>query len=342
MKTNPISRRASAAAVVLAFTTVLAGCSAAGTPSGSTSGAAEAEMPAEMTTVNVGVQPPSSLAFLHLGVEQGFFKDRNLQLEFTDIASGDIGVTSLLSNTVQFATTNPGVQALAASEDLPVSWVAVALTGPSERIDGNVGLFVRPDSPFQSYGDLEGARVQVPCINCISDLWVRTAVENDGGDPDAIEFVVLSSADALPALENNDVDATLSLSQFFPAAEAAGNRSLGDPMLDLALSQPVLAFAASDAWVDQNQPTVRAFAAAVAESAEFADANIDEWRSILPKYYPQQVPDAAAAAAINAHWSGCFDRDATATILTHMTDYGWIDGVAVDDLFSSAVTPQFC
>ncbi|SDZ45602.1 ABC transporter substrate-binding protein [Herbiconiux ginsengi] len=327
------------AAGAVAIATALIGCSS--TPS-STPGSTGAEMPAEMTTIKVGIQPPSSLAFLHLGVEQGFFEKRNLELEFTDIATSDIGVTSLLSNTIQFATTNPGVQALAASQGIPVSWVSVALTGPEERVDDNVGLYVKPDSSYQSYADLEGARVQVPCINCISDLWVRAAVENDGGDPDAVDFVVLSSADALPALENGDVDAVLALSQFVQAANAAGYRSLGDPMLDLALAQPVLAFAASDAWANQNLPTVRAFADAVTESAEFADANIDEWRAILPTYYPQQVPDAATAATINAHWSGCFNRKATETLLSYMNKYGWVHDVTVDDLFYDGIDIAFC
>lgn len=327
--------------VLAASALLLPGCAGATTPVATTPSAA-AEIPAEMTKVVVGLQSPSSLAFLHLGVDKGFFEERNLELEFVDIATGDVGITSLLSNTMQFATANPGVMAVAADQGLPVSWAAVGLTGPEEVIDDNVGLFVTADSDVKSYADLEGKRVQASCINCISDLWVRAAVENDGGDPDAVEFVVMSTADGMPALERGDIDAVLAVSQFVPAAKAAGYRSLGDPMLDLALGQPVLGFAVSDAWAAQNPAVVNAFAAAASESAEYADANIEEWRAILPKYYPQQVPDLAAAEKINGHWSGCFHEDAIQTILDYMNQYGWIDDVAVEDLFLPNVDPNIC
>jgi NitT/TauT family transport system substrate-binding protein len=338
-RTNP-RVRSSVIGAIAALALLISGCAGGGTPPGSNP--SEKEFPSEMTTVTVAMQTPSSLGFLHLGDEQGFFKDRNLQLMFIDVATIDVGITSLLSNTVQFATVNPGVMAVAANKKLPVGWAAVALTGPEKAVDDNVGLYVTANSGIKSYRDLEGKRVQVSCINCISDLWVRAAVQKDGGDPDAVQFVVMPTADALPALQRGNIDSMLAVSQFLPAANAAGHRKLGDPMLDLALGQPVLAFAAAEAWAKQNPEVVRAFAAAASESAEYTDAHKDEWRAILPKYYPQQVPNAEAAAKVDAHWSGCFHKDAIQTILDRMNDYGWIDDLAVDGMFLESIEPNFC
>lgn len=315
----------------------LAGC---GSDEGSASDEA-ADMPAEMTTVKVGIQPVSSMAYLRLGEEQGFFEKRNIKLEFVDIATADVGMTSLMSNAINFTSANPPVQATAVDKDLPVRWVVAGVTSPAEDNQTD-GIFVKPDSGIKSWADLTGRRVQVPCIKCISDLWVRLVVDADGGDSSKIEFVVLATADAPNALEQGTVDAISAFSALVPLVKAKGYFQVGDQIAETAFSQPINPFAVNTSWADDNKAVVRAFVGAASEAAEYADANIDEWRALLPKYYHEQIPDAEAAKKVIAHWSDCFDRDAVQTLIDGVNEYGWVTDVSVDDLFYDGIEPKFC
>lgn len=336
-------RSASVAALVTVMI-ALSGCAAAapGTESSPVGAEGSTDMPAEMTTVKVGIQPPSSMAYLRLGVEQGFFEDRNLQLEFVDIATSDVAVTSLISDAVNFATVNPPVLTTAIDKGLPVRWVVAGVTSP-EDVNDTDGVFVKPDSSIEEWTDLEGKRVQVPCINCVSDLWVRAVVDGAGGDSEGVEFVVLASADAPAALEAGNVDAISGFSALVPVLESKGYRSIGNQIAETATGQPILPFGVNIAWAAKNPAVVNAFVAAAQESATFADENIDLWRELLPQYYPQQVPDLAAAAKVNGHWRDCYFEDATTVLLDAIVSYGWVEKpIELSDLFYEGVEPKFC
>ncbi|MGN6220862.1 MAG: ABC transporter substrate-binding protein [Microbacterium sp.] len=337
-------RTLSAAIAAAALAIALSGCAAQADAGARTpdSTADTDEMPAELTTVKVGIQPPSSMAYLRLGVEEGFFQKRNLNLEFVDVATSDVAVTSLISNSVNFATINPPVLATAIDKGLPVRWAVAGVTSPEEVSDSD-GIFVKPESDIQNWTNLQGKRVQVPCINCVSDLWVRTVVDEAGGDSAKVEFVVLASADAPAALEAGNVDAISGFSALVPVLQSKGYRSIGNQIAETATGQPIIPFGVNVTWAGQNRAVVNAFVAAAQESAIFADENIEEWRALLPQYYPQQVPNAAAAAKVEGHWRDCYFEEATSVLLDGIVSYGWVQKpLDVDDLFYSGVETKFC
>src|SRR5216683_2021770 len=101
------------------------------------------------------------------------------------------------------------------------------------------------------------------------------------------DFAPSTPADQLKA---GNVDAVESLEPFAGQLLAAGNRSLGDPLLSVS-DEVLYTFWISDrTWAVNNPAVIAAWVASLNQAKEFMDANPQEARAILAKY--TKLPEA--------------------------------------------------
>ncbi|HEX8485351.1 ABC transporter substrate-binding protein [Sphingomonas sp.] len=298
-------------------------------------------------TVVVGLLPVPDLVALRLGEAKGFFAEQGIKVRFIDVPRGDAAVSALLSNTVHFANVDVVTGLIAREQQLPIQWVTTVHSSPDRADVAFQGVYVRPDSPIRRWADLAGRKVNTSCRKCGSELYLRGAVDRNGGDSARIQLVTMPTAQAVPALGRGQLDAASVSPGLVPKAEAAGFRKIGDPIAETALGHPLGPIAVNTVWADSHPRQLKAFIRAAEKSTIYAAEHPAEARAAMPRYFPQIVPDRQAAARVPlAAWSRCFQMDAIRSIADYTLRYGFTHTpvARLSDLFYSghAIAPRTC
>ena len=130
-----------------------------GSPSGGTSGAAEASE--GLTKVVVGVLPIAPSAAVQYGIDKGIFEEHGLQVELSNASSGAAMLPAVSTGDINFAIGNP-LSVLVIAEDKGLDMKI--LSGYSNsKADGDdiTGVVVKADSGIDSWADLAGKTVSV-------------------------------------------------------------------------------------------------------------------------------------------------------------------------------------
>ncbi|WP_344247387.1 ABC transporter substrate-binding protein [Isoptericola hypogeus] len=237
-----------------------------------------------LTPVTVGVIPIVDVAPIYLGVEQGFFEEEGLDVTLELAQGGAAIVPAVVSGEYQFGFSNVTSLLLASQENLPLKIVA-----PGNISTGEVGadfgaVVTMPDTGIATAADLAGRTVAVNTLNNIGDTTIRKVVDDDGGDPSAVEFVEMGFPDMPAAVTSGQVDAAWILEPHLTMAMQDGavpvtwNYAEVDPDLLIAT------YFTSDQQITEDPDTVDAFTAAMERSLAYAEENPDETRAVLDSY----------------------------------------------------------
>jgi NitT/TauT family transport system substrate-binding protein len=305
------------AGVALVSAVALVGCTA-GSPEPAESPGAEGEL----TPITVGIIPIVDTAPLHLGVEQGFFEEEGLDVTIESGAGGAALIPGVVSGDFDFAFGNYVSSMVARDRGLDIVYVSNgnSTTGDPEFDFG--GVVVSADSDIQSPADLAGKRVSVNTLSNIGDTTIRQVVEDDGGDPDSIEFVEIPFPDAPAALENGQVDAAWILDPFMTTAVDAGARVISYNFADFDPNLDVSGYFTSGDQMEAEPEKVEAFQAAMQRSLEYAQENPDEVRRIVTTY-TEIAPDVLERIAL-PKFNPDFNRDAIEKLGAAAQKYGTI------------------
>jgi NitT/TauT family transport system substrate-binding protein len=276
--------------VALLTAATLVGAAACGTdePGGGTAA------PGQPDKVTVGVIPIVDVAPIYLGKQQGFFSDRNIDLDLKLAQGGAAIVPAVVAGQYQFGFSNVISLLLAQKNGLPLKVVAngVASTGVDDADFG--GVVVNGDSPIQSAKDLVGKTVAANTLKNIVDTTVRESVRKDGADPSAVKFVEMPFPDMPAALVSKKVDAIFVVEPFLSAAKAQGGRVIASSYVDAAPNLVVATYFTSTDLISKNPDLVKRFTEAIKESLAYADAHPDEVRKVLSSYTQIKADQASA------------------------------------------------
>lgn len=313
-------RTVTAAALALSASVVLAGC---GSDDAATSGSGTGGTGGELRSITVATAPIADYAPLYVGVEQGFFEDHGLSVEF---ASGRVGtetITSVLSGTNEFAGVAVPPLLVAQSRGLAVSLLTPAGVAPGPDDASGARLLATAASGIDSVDDLAGKTIAVNALQAQAELQARLAIESGGGDPESVQFVEVPFPEMPSALERGDVDAITAVEPFLSTALGAGAVPVAD--LDRAVppGTPSTAFFTSAQLAQSDPELVEQFKAAMIESLEFAAANPDAVRAIVPEY-SEVTPEIAAQMALPVYGS-TVDRSGVESVVEAMQKFGFLD-----------------
>jgi NitT/TauT family transport system substrate-binding protein len=250
--------------------------------------------------VTVGVIPIIDVAPIYLGLEKGFFTNRNINLTLTLAQGGAAIVPAVVSGQYQFGFSNV-ISLLVSQQNLgPV--LKVVSNGNNSTGDPSAdfgGVVVKADSTIASPKDLAGKKVATNTLKNIVDTSVKELVRKDGGDPGAVSFVELPFPNMGAALAANQVDAIFVVEPFYSADKAQGFKSIAT-WADVAPNLCVALYFTSAKLATENPDLVLRFTEAMKESLAFADANPNEARRIIGTY--TQITDQVRAAITLPKW----------------------------------------
>ena len=324
MHTKPISLAALGAVAVL-----LAGCSGGGGTSPDAAAAPGAD--GELTTINLGLMPISDVAPIYLGMEQGFFEEEGLEIEITNASGGAALLPAVVAGDLDFAVSNAVSPMIAESRGLDISIVANSNSSTGDP-ESDFGYILVPEgSDIQTPADLEGHSIGVNALAGITEMYVRYAVEQTGGDPDKVEYVEVGPADSPAALASGQVDAIWIVEPLVQIIKSQGGVPIyamyAEPMPDLTVG----IYFTTAQYAEQNPEITEAFVRAVNKSSEYAQEHPDETRQAVLSYTDMD-PELAEAMVLPKYGTE-INRDAMALHLELAEKYGFMESpIDLDDV----------
>jgi NitT/TauT family transport system substrate-binding protein len=323
--------------LIVALTLAIAGCG----DDDDDGGGADSGKPTKLT---VQLLPISDVVPVYLGIEKGFFKEENLDLEI-QIAQGGAEIIPLVMNgSVQIGYSNTPSLFIAAVEGLPIQIVApagkVESTKEGKGENAVEAVMVKADSPIRSVEDLAGKTVAVNTLHNISDVTLNAVLEDHGVDHTSVKYLEVPLPDMQAALDAGRVDAIWTVSPFKTIAEQQGGyRSVVFPLLETRPGQVNTAYFTSRQWAEENEDVLERFLSALRKSMEYAATHEDEMRRTIGEY--TELPkELLPAIPIGERRPDCEELEKSSEVLAGlMVEYDALDREPdLDEL----IRPGFC
>jgi NitT/TauT family transport system substrate-binding protein len=307
LSTAGLSRRRSLSALAIVFASALLATACGGGSGGGTTATGK-------TKVNVGVIPIVDVAPIYLGIKQGFFAAKNLEVTLQTAQGGAAIVPGVVSGQYQFGFSNVTSLLLASSQGLPLKVIASgnASTGVPGKDFGAV--IVKVNSPIKTAADLAGKRIAVNTLKNINTTTINNVVKKAGGDPSTITYVELPFPSIAAAVAKGDVDAGQVVEPFLTIATGQGDRQVvsnyagTDPNLEIGL------YFTSKNYITQNPKVVSDFTAAMNQSLDYAAGHPDDARAILSTY--TQLDPTVQKNLVLPKWSTTMNKDGIQLLAT--------------------------
>lgn len=313
-------RPALAAALVTALSLGLAACSSS-TPSsgGATSAAPDADSPRAVT---IGALTISETAPLWAAVEAGVFAEHGLDVTVQPIQGGAQAMPALVNGDIDFSVGQPFGAMRASLQGLDVAIVSSYAQSLTEGDDIN-SVVVGAGSDITTPADLAGKKVAVNSLGAAGDLTIKAAVEADGGDPDAVEFVEVAFPDAQAQLDAGNIDAAWVPEPFVSIIVGAGGARVVDPYQSVLPGLPTLVVQTTGATVTDDPELVEAVREAFTAAFAWAADNDDAVRQALVD--EMSLPEPAAANLRLPEFTTQIDRDVLQGLADLAVEHAYFD-----------------
>lgn len=230
----------------------------------------------ETKTLRVSYVPYVGAAPFILGIEQGFFEERGLQIEPRQGPAPAPIMAQVVSGQLDVGFTTIPALISAVSGGAPLKAIS-PFDGVIDPENPQGAILVKEDSGIASPKDLEGKQVGVVALQSELDVLLQEVVERDGGDPTQVESVQIPFPEMNAALDAGRVDAVVNVEPFLTQAkDQGGYAEISYPEVEVVPEQAVTAFVASDQFIEENPDTVEQFRAAMEESLQYAADNPEE------------------------------------------------------------------
>lgn len=250
----------------------------------------------ELTAVTVVLDwtPNTNHSGLYAALELGYFEEAGLDVTIEQ--PPEDGAEALVaSGGAQFGISFQDTMVSALTADEPLDIVAVAAV-----VQHNLsGIISRGDKEITSFDKLEGhsyATWGIPIEQAI----MKDCVEKSGGNWDNVELIDTYVQDVMTALDTDMIDSVW-VYEYWDVimAQIAGYdyNYFDFKSLDEAFDYYTPVVITSEAYLEENPETVKAFLAAAAKGYEYCAANPEEAAEILLAASPELDGDMVKASA---------------------------------------------
>jgi NitT/TauT family transport system substrate-binding protein len=222
------------------------------------------------TVIRLGTAPVESYALVYYGVERGFFKAANLDVQIQTFSGGGGVMQAAGGGALDMGCANVGAQANAHVKGLPFSMIAPG--GLYSSKSPTTVLAIAKNSPFKTGKDLNGKTVGVSTLKDLQQVSVMKWVDANGGDSSTLKFLEIPVPSMPPALNAGRIDASCLLE---PSLTFAKNdvKILGKCYDAIAKTLMITTHFANNDWLEKNPAAAHAFIGALKQAAVWANKN---------------------------------------------------------------------
>jgi NitT/TauT family transport system substrate-binding protein len=285
----------------------------------------------EMTTLKVGVIPIADVAPLYVGIEQGFFKDENLDIKPQLAEGGAAIIPSVISGDYQIGFSNTTSLIIAASKKLPVQIISQGVLGGTGDDDAWDAVVARKGSGIKTPKDLEGKTVAVNTLNNIGPLTINNAMEKAGADYTKIKYIEIPFPDMNAALDAKRVDAAFEVEPAYSGGKAAGGTPVLHSYEELAPNMTVATYFAAKDYIAKNGDVIDRFTRAIEKSLDYAASHPDDVRKAVGTY--TEIPAEVLAKITLPVWKADLNEPTIQQVADLAKKYGYVEEEpSLDDL----------
>jgi NitT/TauT family transport system substrate-binding protein len=246
----------------------------------------------EVTTVTVGTLPIANAAPMYLGMEKGFFEAEGLKLKPQVGEGGAALIPALVSGDAQFAFVGVIPAITAVAQQVPIKIVTSSDDAAATEEEDWQTLVVPKGSAIEGVEDLPGKTIAVNALRGLAEVVISRSLEKQGVDYRAVKLLEVPFPEMPAALEQGRVDAALLTEPFLSAVLAEGGTQIDAPSVETLPNFPNGVYVAAEEYIAEDGDVVDRFERAMNKSLEYADANPEEVRRIIPTY--TETPEEAA------------------------------------------------
>jgi NitT/TauT family transport system substrate-binding protein len=262
-------------------------------------------------------------AFLEYGVQEGFFKERDLDVKVTPSQGGATVVPAVVSGDSDIAGSNLVSVLLAQGKDIPVKIVAPGTFVRGKRSQDFSAILAAGNGDIRSPKDLEGKTLAVNTLKNVAELAAKASLAKQGVDVSEIELAEVDFPDMNGALVEGRVDAAFQIEPFVSLALKEGHRVIDRPYVGTKPGLQIGCYFTSEQYLSQNEDVVERFREGVADTAAAIAEDPSAFREFLPE--ASEIPPPAAQKAILPAWKSENDQASLDLTAELMERYGIVD-----------------
>ncbi len=234
------------------------------------------------SAIKLGVIPiePSAEAFY--GSDMGFFKKHGLDVELQMMNNGASIAAAVASGALDVGFCDCVTIASAHARGVPFLYIAPGILNTDTA--PTFGIVVAGNGPIHTAKDMNGKTFAVNAINNISHIPVLAWIDNNGGDSKTMKWIELPLPAIPDAIEAGRIDGGVEGEPFIQFAVSKGERAIFMDKGAIAPRFMLSGWFATKDWLAKNPAAAKAFIAAIAETAAWANANPAASAPILSKY----------------------------------------------------------
>lgn len=247
---------------------------------------------AQGARVRVATAPNDSGAEAFYAADMGFFKKAGLDVDVNVIGNGGLIPGAVLAGSVDVGGINIPAAALAHERHIPLVLVAPGAVY-SSRAPTSV-LLVTKNSAIATARDLNGKAIGVRDLTNPGSVAAKAWIDQNGGDSRTVKFLELPDSASTAALGAGRIEAASIAEPFLDEALRGDTRVLAASYDAIAKEFMISAWFATRDYVARNPAVVRAFDAAMRETARWANGNQIHSGEILEKWAKVKVSTTMA------------------------------------------------
>jgi NitT/TauT family transport system substrate-binding protein len=238
---------------------------------------------ADDRSIVVGTAGKETDAEVYYAQDMGFFKKAGLTVEIQTLANGAAVASAVASGALQIGDSNTLSLATARQKGLP--FVIFAPGALYSSTNATTALAVSVNGPVHTAKDLSGKILAGVSLGGLDQLSLEAWLDKNGGESAASKYVELPPGQMAAALERGTIAAASLPDPQLDAAVGDGTvRVIGNNYDSIAKTFMITGWFATSDWLAKNPDTAKRYAAAMAETANWANANHDRAAEILFKY----------------------------------------------------------
>jgi len=234
--------------------------------------------------LHIACTATSDCASAMVARDEGIFTKHGIDADVTLIGINTNIPPAIVSNSIQIGgpTETVFLQAVDGGLDL----VAVAGASVMDPVANDLLVAVsRTGVSIKEPKDFVGKKVGAPGIGAFLHVLFRKWLIEKGVDPKSVNFVEITFPTQNDALKSGAVDAVVTAEPFTSRIVGAGNGVVAAHFAtELARTEPIISYASTRAFAEQNPEIIKAFRASIAEGAAIVNAEPDKASAAIAKF----------------------------------------------------------
>lgn len=251
-------------------------------------GAAALALPARaqgITKIVYGYTAVTDFATVFLGIEEGYFKKRNLEVEAKFIPLNSTIPAAIQSDSLQMGGPTPSVFLQAVDGGL--DHVVVSGGGMTAPNQTGYGVVAKAGTGIRTPQDFIGKKVGVPGLGAFLHVGFRAFLKSKGVDYKKVNFVEASFPQHGDLLRGGSLDAVVTADPIMARILDSGVGYVASYYgTFLTSGMPTILHTARRDWAEKNLAAARSFRESIVEAAAFLNkpANEPKVRATIGKY----------------------------------------------------------